>query len=118
MANIRVKKTVLNKEQFNKAVDSNFTSFVDPTVVQDNDTVEEFFRLYSKLYYEIPIEGSTASHTYILQESSKLVNIEKDLTDVQPLLDEITELRERLLLVNQQMIEIQTEAIEDEANHV
>ena len=101
-----------------KVVDSNFSTFVDPVVEVNNDTVAEFFRLYSKLYYEIPIEGEANSHTYLLKESSKLVDLEKDLTDVQPLLDEITELRERLLVINQEKIEIQTQAITDAANNV
>lgn len=118
MDSIKVKRTVLSKDKFEKAVDNSFKTFIDPTVEQDTQTVEEFFNLYAKLYYEIPIEGETNSHQYLLQESAKLVDIEKDLTDVQPLLDEITELRERLLVVNQQMIEIQTEAIEDADHHV
>jgi len=112
MANdIRISKTVLNKSDFSKVVDSTFKTFVtlDPTV--NTDTVEEFFRLYSKLFYEIPIEGDTNSHTYLIQESSKLVSVDKDLTDIQPLLDEISELRERLLQVNQQMIELQVQNI-------
>jgi len=112
MANdIRISKTVLNKSDFSKVVDNTFKTFVtlDPTV--NTDTVEEFFRLYSKLFYEIPIEGDTNSHTYLIQESSKLVSVDKDLTDIQPLLDEISELRERLLQVNQQMIELQVQNI-------
>lgn len=117
MANdIRIQKTVLNKEEFDKVIDSSFTTFVDPTAEVDNDTVEELFRLYGKLYYEIPIEGEINSHTYLLQESSKLVNLEKDLTDVQPLLDEISDLRERLLSVNQEMVELQTGNITNAAN--
>jgi len=116
MANdIRISKTVLNKSDFSKVVDSTFKTFVtlDPTV--NTDTVEEFFRLYSKLFYEIPIEGDTNSHTYLIQESSKLVSVDKDLTDIQPLLDEISELRERLLQVNQQMIELQVQNITNDA---
>lgn len=119
MANeIKIQKTVLKKDEFDKVVDTSFSTFVDPQAEVNTDTIEELFRLYNKLYYEIPIEGDTNSHTYLVKESSKLVGIEKDLTDVQPLLDEISELRERLLVVNQQMIEIQTESIEDAANHV
>lgn len=117
MANdIRIQKTVLNKEEFDKVIDSSFSSFVDPIAEVDTDTIEELFRLYGKLYYEIPIEGETNSHTYLLKESSKLVNLEKDLTDVQPLLDEISDLRERLLSVNQEMVELQTGNITNAAN--
>lgn len=111
MANsIRIQKTVVNKAEFNKVANTAFTSFIDQQPVVDTDTVQELFRLYNKLYYEIPVDGDN-SHTFLIQESSKMVTLERDLTDIQPLLDEITELRERLLLVNQQLIEVQTEAI-------
>jgi hypothetical protein len=108
MANIKVKKTVYSKDDFEKAVDRSFTSFVEDTIEEDRDTGEELFRLYEKLYYEIPIEGSLNSHEYIVKKSSILANIEKDLSDIQPLLDEITQLREQLLLANQLLIEAQT----------
>ena len=108
MANIKVKKTVYSKDDFEKAVDRSFTSFVEDTIEEDRDTVEELFRLYEKLYYEIPIEGNLNSHEYIVKKSSILANIEKDLSDIQPLLDEITQLREQLLLANQLLIEVQT----------
>ena len=106
---IRVQKTVVNKDDFNKVVDTAFTSFVDPVAIEDPDTLEEFFRLYEKLYYEIPIDGEENSHKYIITESSKLADIDKDLTEIQPLLDEISQLREQLLLVNQQLMETEFE---------
>jgi hypothetical protein len=112
MANIRTKKTVYSRDDFDKAVDRSFTTFVDIDE-EENDTVEELLRLYDKLYYELPIEGETGSHEYIIKKSSKLVNIEKDLTEIQPLLDEITQLREQLLLANQQLIEAQMHDFED-----
>ena len=56
MANIRLSRTVLKKDQFDKSIDTSFKSFVD-TVEVDNDTIEEFFRLYNKLYYDIAPEG-------------------------------------------------------------
>ena len=116
MANIQVKKTVANKNDFDKVVDNAFTTFVDPALQEDTDTVEELFRLYDKLFYDIPVEGETNSHRYLVKESSKLVEFEKDTEDIQPLLDEISQLREQLLLVNQQLIEVQTQAITDAAN--
>ena len=111
MANMKVEKTVYKKDDIEKAFDTSFTSFVDPIEEGNTDTVEELFRLYTKLYYEISIDGETNSHEYLVKESSKLVDIEKDLSDIQPLLDEISELRERILQLNQEMIELQTENI-------
>ena len=111
--NIRLKKTVVGKEEFSKIVDNRFTTFVDPTVEEDTDTIEELFRLYSKLYYEIPVEGSSNSHEFLVRESSKLVNIEEVDESIQPLLQEINELRARLLEANQTIVELQVGNIEN-----
>ena len=40
MANVQIKKTVYKKDDFNKAVDTEFSTFVEPEVEVDNDTVE------------------------------------------------------------------------------
>jgi hypothetical protein len=116
MANVQITKTVFKKDDFNKAVDTEFSTFVEPEVEVDNDTVEELFRLYNKLYFEIPTDSDVNSHKYLIQESSKLVEFTSDLEDIQPLLDEIAQLRQQLLIANQEIIEVQTEAIENAAN--
>lgn len=103
----RLTKTILNKNELSKVIDSNFTTFSQPTVEQDNDTVQELFRLYDKLYLEIPLEGPQ-SHTYLIEESSKLVSVTQDL-DIQPLLDEISELRQRLLDANEEILNLENQ---------
>ena len=109
MENIEVRKTVYNKETFDKVVDRDFKTFVPPAVEQDTDTVEEFFRLYNKLYYTIPLEGENNSHQYLLHKSSELVDFEKTTEDIQPLLDEIGQLRAQLLSANEQIFELQSQ---------
>ena len=111
---IKLKKTVLRKDEFDKVVDSSFKSFVDIQPQEDTDTVEELFRLYSKLYYEIPIEGESNSHEFIIKESSKLYTLEQTNEDIKPLLDEIAELRERILELNTELIEQQTAAAQND----
>lgn len=106
--NVRLIKTVQEKDKLRKIVSSTFTTFVQPSEEQDTDTVSELFRLYDKLYLQIPIEGPK-SHTYLIEESSKLVDIQQDNEAIQPLLDEITELRERLLSANEQIFQIEEE---------
>ena len=107
MANVQAKKTVIKKDDFEKAVNTDFETFVDPTVEQDNDTVEELYRLYNKLFYEIPVEGLSNSHEFLVKESSKLYQLATDTDSIQPLLDEITSLREQLLLANEELLEAQ-----------
>ena len=110
MANIRLSKTVYKKDEIDKAIDNRFTSFVEK-VEEDNDTVAEFFRLYEKLFLEIPPTGQTQSHEYLIRESSKLVRLDGEDEEIQPLLDEISDLRQRLLEANIENLDTQNELI-------
>jgi hypothetical protein len=115
MANIRLSRTVLKKDQFDKSIDTSFKSFVD-TVEVDNDTIEEFFRLYNKLYYDIEPEGEFNSHEFLIKESSKLVDFERNDEAIQPLLDEISDLRKRLLEQNADAIETENDILKSIGN--
>ena len=105
---IRLKKTVQKKEDLEKVVSKQFITFIQPEQEVDTDTVDELFRLYDKLYLEIPLEGSK-SHTFLIEESSKLVTITQQ-ADIQPLLEEITDLRERLLEANEYISELENQS--------
>lgn len=109
MANdIQIKKTVHNKVEFNKVIDRDFKTYTQPVPEEDIDTPEELFRLYEKLYYVIDIEGEENSHEYLIKKSSELVTYEKSTEDIQPLLDEIAQLRLQLLNANQQILTLET----------
>ena len=104
MANVQIQKTVYQKEQFEKAIDTEFRTFVDPEPEQDTDSIAELFRLYDKLFFEIPLEGDINSHRYLLEKTLELINIETNDEEIQPLLDEISTLREQLLVANTQLL--------------
>lgn len=106
--NIEIKKTVFSTTEFNRVVDTGFTTFTQPVLEEDTDTPEELFRLYEKLYYVIDVEGEENSHQYLVKRSSELLTFDKVTEDIQPLLDEISQLREQLLLANQQIIDLET----------
>lgn len=105
MANqkVQIRKTVYDNAGLSKIVDREFKAFAEPVPEQDPDTVEELFRLYDKLYLEIPIEGESNSHQYIVTKSSDLLNADLDNEAIQPLLDEISELRAELLESNREI---------------
>ena len=104
MANdVKIKKTVYNSTEFQKVLTTSFTTFTQPVTEQDLLTVEEFFNLYEKLYYEIDV-----THEYLVKKSSELLDFVKTSEDIQPLLDEIAQLREQNLQLNQQILDIQT----------
>jgi hypothetical protein len=106
---IRIQKDSYNSNQFSTIVDREFKTFIKPAIEIDTDTVEELFRLYDKLFFTIPIEGEINSHQYILQRSSELTDFEKTTEDIQPLLDEIAQLRQQLLDANQQIFDLENQ---------
>ena len=109
MANdIQLQKTVFGKVDFSKVVDTSFKTFTQPVPEEDPDTPEELFRLYDKLYYSIDLEGDTESHRYLVNKSSELLNFDATTEDIQPLLDEIAQLREENLALNQQVLTLET----------
>ena len=111
MANeVRIKKSVYDKEEFKKVVDTEFKTFTQPVVIDTDLTVAELFEQYRKLYYEIPLQGND-SHTTLIEESSKLVEFEKDTEDIQPLLDEISSLREQNQELNQQLFDFESQQV-------
>lgn len=102
---VELKKDVVNLKEFTQLVDTSFKYYVKPDSPVNTDTVEELFRLYNKLYLEIPTFGSIASHEYIVTESSKLYEIDNS-AEIEPLRAEIADLRRRLLEANQQIQEL------------
>lgn len=115
MANIEIQKTVLNRDKSKKVLNSAFTSFGVAPEVQ-SDRIADFFIEYENLYYEIPIEGATNSHEYLVKRSSEVYNYERGTEDIDPLLDEITVLRQRILDMSEQMVELQTELAQNATN--
>ncbi len=106
--NVQIAKTVFNATKFNKVVDTTFRTFTQPVPEEDPDTPEELFRLYEKLYFSIDVTGETDSHEYLVRKSSELINFDRVTEDIQPLLDEIAQLREQNLALNQQILDLET----------
>lgn len=95
--NIQIKKTVYGKDDYGKVIDRSFSSFKKPVAEVVEKTVEQFFKDYEELYLEIPVQGDEQSHEYLSLRSGDLISINEIEQDIQPLLDEIAELRQQLL---------------------
>jgi|TARA_Y100000361_G_C10983292_1_gene250241 hypothetical protein len=109
MAEINIQKTVFNRTEFERVVDRNFKTFVPPVELVDTDTVAELFRLYNKLYLEIPLRNSNSSHEYLIRRSSELVDLDETDDQLQPLLDEIANLRAQLVDANEDVLRLELE---------
>ena len=109
MAEINIQKTVFNRTEFERVVDRDFKTFVPPVELVDTDTVAELFRLYNKLYLEIPLRNSNSSHEYLIRRSSELVDLDETDDQLQPLLDEIANLRAQLVDANEDVLRLELE---------
>jgi hypothetical protein len=99
MSQIPVQKTVFNKDQYSRVIDTQFSQLISPNQTEEElvFTVDDFFELYDQLFYQIPRDGETNSHQFILQKEADYLGISLSQDDVQALLDEITSLRQQVL---------------------
>ena len=106
---VNLVKDGYNKRDYLKTIDISFRELGATTVAQDLEqetTVEDFFRLYNELFYDIPPRGDTNSHEYLVIQSSEYINFERDLEEIEALRQEIAELREELLSTQLENIEL------------
>lgn len=100
---------VYSHKDIQSVVDRKFREFGQVEEEDLNTSVEQFFVDYSRLYYLIPITGSTNSHQFLIEKSSELYSPDQVSLDIQPLLDEITLLRSQSVADQQTIINLQTE---------
>ena len=103
MSQIPVQKTVFNKDTYGRVINTQFSQFLNQNTVEEtlSFTIDDFFQLYEDLFYQIPKEGDSNSHQYILQKEADYLGISISQDDVQALLDEITLLRQQVLETQQ-----------------
>lgn len=105
-------KTVLERDKAKSRLNTEFSTFTDPEE-EESITISEFFEAYDTLFFDIPEEGELESHRVLIERSSEYINFQRSTEDIQPLLDEITSLREQLLQLRIEQVEGQIdEAIE------
>ena len=99
MSQIPIEKQVFDKNIFSKVIDTQFHQLLNNQVAEETPTftIDDFFELYEQLFYQIPKEGDTNSHMYIIQKEADYLGIIINQDDIQALLDEITTLRQQVL---------------------
>jgi len=93
-------KNVYNKVQYAKTIDTSFSELGVTSIAEDLEaqpSVEEFFVLYNELFYDIPPNGATNSHEFLVQQSGEYIGFERNLEEIEALQLEITQLRTDLL---------------------
>lgn len=106
MTQISLDKNIFNKDEFNKLVDRSFKQLINQVPTDTTFTIDDFFQLYEDIFDQIPREGDTNSHRYILDKEAEYLGVQTSETDVQALLDEITSLRQELLDTNKTLLDL------------
>ena len=95
---IPIRNVVYDKNTFAKVVNTQFSelNFIPPTPPETS--LENFFELYDELFLDIPREGDINSHRFILEREAEYLGVRiADDSEIQALLQEITDLRQQLL---------------------
>ena len=104
-------KNVYDKDQYSQTINTSFSEFGITTIAEDLEqqpSVEEFFGLYNSLFYDIPINGNTNSHEFLIQQSSRYANFEPSREEIEALQAEISQLRTNLLESQIRVAELET----------
>ena len=108
-------KTVYEKNQYQKVIDTSFTQLVETPSISSIATasipsisVAEFFTNYQDIFYQIPKFGDTNSHEYLIKTSQAYIGgNQADNDTIQALIDEVTQLRQENLDLQQQFLNLQ-----------
>lgn len=85
---VRIEKQIFSKDDFNSTIDKSFTQLKSSNLESSIDislSINNFFNLYDKLFFEIPKEGDINSHRFLVDKSTQYIgslnedNIEDDL---------------------------------------
>jgi hypothetical protein len=114
MEKINLTAQKFNKSSFNKRVNTSFTELIksDNTNIFNNLTsdtnknLSNFFSMYNELFYDIPKDGQTQSHEFLIKESAAYIDFNQNEELIASLQSEISSLRKELLEEQQRTAEI------------
>tara|TARA_R100001443_G_scaffold117295_2_gene141157 strand:- start:436 stop:843 length:408 start_codon:yes stop_codon:yes gene_type:complete len=108
--NVNLKRQVFDKAKFNETVNTNFTQLKSELDPQFFDlslaTLDDFWSLYEKFFYDIPKDGDINSHLYLVKTSGEYIDYTPQKEEIEALLEEIAELRTENLEVRQEIAEV------------
>jgi hypothetical protein len=108
MANVDLVKEIYGINTYSKAVNTTFSELITPAVptIDSVVTVDQFFEYYDQLFFNIPVDGTINSHTYLVERSQQYIGGSVIDAEKQALIEEINSLRQQLLDLNQSFTSI------------
>jgi len=87
--------------EFNELINIESSNIFNKLSDDTSRDIAKFFTLYNEIFYDIPKEGSTQSHRFLIEQSSEYINFNPNSDLIASLRQEITDLREELLAEQQ-----------------
>jgi len=109
--NVDLQKEVFNKTQYEQVIDTSFSQLGVASVsasAENQISVEEFFGYYNSIFYDIPPEGDINSHEFLVKSSGEYINFDQIAEEILALQNEITGLREELLVEQLKVVELES----------
>ena len=109
--NVDLRRGVFNKGQYEQVIDTSFSQLGVTSIsasAENQVSVEEFFGLYNSLFYDIPALGETNSHEFLVKSSGEYINFDQISDEILALQQEISGLREELLLEQIKVVELES----------
>ena len=109
--NVDLVREVFNKDQYKQVIDTSFSQLGLTSIsasAEDQVSLEEFFGLYNSLFYDIPALGETNSHEFLVKSSGEYINFDQIADEILALQQEISGLREELLLEQIKVVELES----------
>ena len=108
MTDVNLVKEVRGISTYANVVDTNFTELVTPVPVlaAPTVTVDDFFVYYNQLFFDIPVSGTTNSHTYLVQRSQQYIGAGVMDQEKLALIEEINSLREQIITLTSTYLNI------------
>ena len=98
--NIKLNKEVFNKRDYEKTIDTSFSQLGVKTIqdqITSQPSLQEFFKMYNELFYDIPEIGEINSHEFLVISSGEYIGSDGNNDEIIALQDEIASLRKELL---------------------
>ena len=112
---VDLQKEVFNKLDYPRTINTTFTELSVPSVNDDLETqvtVEDFFNLYNELFYDIPAEGESNSHAFLVKTSGEYISFDETDAEIEALRNEITVLREDNLELEKEILTLSNPSTE------
>ena len=118
MAKVNLIKQEYNKSQYTQVINTEFTELgvTSSIEITQSISVGEFFNNYQEIFFRIPKFGELNSHEYLVKTSGEYIEFTTSDENIQPLIEEISQLRQQNLELNQRIIDLQLQNVTGSIN--